>query len=58
MNLTPTELERLTIFAAAQLAREHMKRYIKFSHPSVATTIWAFGDAPWHGTQIPAHRFM
>ena len=33
MNLTPTEQERLNIFAAAQLAREHKRRGIRLSHP-------------------------
>ena len=33
MNLTPTERDRLTIFMAAQLAREHRARGIKLSHP-------------------------
>lgn len=39
MNLTPTELERLTIFTAAQLAREHKKRGIKLSHPEAIAYI-------------------
>ncbi len=39
MNLTPTEQERLTIFAAAQLAREHKRRGIKLSHPEAIAYI-------------------
>ncbi len=39
MNLTPTEQERLTIFTAAQLAREHQKRGIALSHPEAIAYI-------------------
>ena len=39
MNLTPTEQERLTIFTAAQLAREHKRRGIKLSHPEALAYI-------------------
>ena len=39
MNLTPTEQERLTIFNAAQLAREHRRRGIKLSHPEAMAYI-------------------
>ncbi len=39
MNLTPTEQERLTIFTAAQLAREHRKRGIALSHPEAIAYI-------------------
>ena len=39
MNLTPTEQERLTIFTAAQLAREHKLRGIKLSHPEAIAYI-------------------
>ena len=39
MNLTPTELERLNIFMAAQLAREHKLRGIKLSHPEALAYI-------------------
>ncbi|MBR46368.1 MAG: Urease subunit alpha [Rhodospirillaceae bacterium] len=39
MNLTPTEQERLTIFTAASLAREHMKRGIALSHPEAVAFI-------------------
>ena len=39
MNLNPTEKERLTIFTAAQLAREHRRRGIKLSHPEALAYI-------------------
>ena len=39
MNLTPTELERLHIFTAAQLAREHRRRGIRLSHPEAIAYI-------------------
>mgnify|MGYP001380448216 CR=1 FL=1 len=39
MNLTPTEQERLIIFAAAQLAREHKQRGIALSHPEAVAYI-------------------
>ena len=39
MNLNPTEQERLTIFTAAQLAREHKRRGIKLSHPEAVAYI-------------------
>ena len=39
MNLSPTEQERLTIFTAAQLAREHKRRGIKLSHPEAVAYI-------------------
>ena len=39
MNLTPTELERLTIFTAAELARRHRWLGIKLSHPEAVALI-------------------
>ena len=39
MNLSPTEQERLTIFNAAQLAREHKRRGIKLSQPEAVAYI-------------------
>ncbi|MDQ2093588.1 urease subunit beta [Rhodalgimonas zhirmunskyi] len=33
MHLTPTELERLTIFSAAQLARRYLQEGVRLSHP-------------------------
>src|SRR5215470_8992009 len=39
MLLTPTEQERLTIFAAAELARKHRFLGIKLSHPEAVAYI-------------------
>jgi len=39
MNLTPTELERLTIFTAAELARRYRSQGIRLSHPEAAALI-------------------
>jgi len=39
MMLTPTEQERLTIFAAAELARRHRALGIKLSHPEAVAYI-------------------
>jgi urease subunit gamma/beta len=39
MNLTPTELERLTIFTAAELARRYRSLGIKLSHPEAVALI-------------------
>ena len=39
MYLTPTELERLTIFSAAELARRHRERGLKLSHPEAIALI-------------------
>ena len=39
MNLTPTELERLTVFSAAELARRHRSLGIKLSHPEAVALI-------------------
>ncbi len=39
MNLNPTERERLIIFQAAQLAREHRRRGIRLSHPEALAYI-------------------
>jgi urease subunit gamma/beta len=39
MLLTPTEQERLTIFAAAELARKHRSLGIKLSHPEAVAYI-------------------
>lgn len=33
MNLTPTEMDRLTMFTAAELARRHRAQGIRLSHP-------------------------
>lgn len=39
MMLTPTELERLTIFNAAELARRHLARGIRLSQPEAVAFI-------------------
>jgi urease subunit gamma/beta len=39
MNLTPTELERLTIFQAAELARRYRSLGIRLSHPEAVAFI-------------------
>lgn len=39
MNLTPTELERLTIFTAAELARRYRAKGIRLSHPEAIALI-------------------
>lgn len=39
MNLTPTELERLTLFSAAELARRYRTLGIRLSHPEAVALI-------------------
>jgi urease subunit gamma/beta len=39
MNLTPTEMDRLTIFSAAELARRYRSLSIKLSHPEAVALI-------------------
>jgi urease subunit gamma/beta len=39
MNLSPTELERLTIFGAAELARRYKSQGIRLSHPEAVAFI-------------------
>jgi urease subunit gamma/beta len=39
MNLTPTEMDRLTIFSAAELARRYRALGIKLSHPEAVAFI-------------------
>ncbi len=39
MLLTPTELERLTIFTAAELARKHRAKGLKLNHPEAVALI-------------------
>ena len=39
MNLTPTELERLTIFTAAEMARRYHSQNIRLSHPEAIALI-------------------
>lgn len=39
MNLTPTEMDRLTIFTAAEMARRNRKLGIRLSHPEAVALI-------------------
>jgi urease subunit gamma/beta len=39
MNLTPTEMERLTLFGAAELARRYRSQGIRLSHPEAVALI-------------------
>ncbi|MFT3803761.1 MAG: urease subunit beta [Burkholderiaceae bacterium] len=39
MNLTPTEIERLTLFNAAEFARRHRRLGIRLSHPEAVALI-------------------
>lgn len=39
MNLSPTELERLTIFTAAELARRYKSQGVRLSHPEAVALI-------------------
>jgi len=39
MNLTPTELERLTLFTAAELARRYRSLGVRLSHPEAVALI-------------------
>jgi urease subunit gamma/beta len=39
MNLSPTEMDRLTIFSAAELARRHRSLGIRLSHPEAVALI-------------------
>jgi urease gamma subunit len=39
MLLTPTELERLTIYVAAELARKHRAKGLRLNHPEAVALI-------------------
>lgn len=39
MRLTPTELDRLTVFVAAELARRRRARGLRLSHPEAVALI-------------------
>jgi urease subunit gamma/beta len=39
MNLTPTEIERLTLFSAAELARRNLREGILLSHPEAVALL-------------------
>lgn len=39
MNLTPTEIERLTVFSAAELARRNLREGVLLSHPEAVALL-------------------
>lgn len=39
MNLTPTELERLTVFTAAEMARRNLREAVPLSHPEAVALL-------------------
>lgn len=39
MNLTPTELERLTVFTAAEMARRNLREGVLLSHPEAVALL-------------------
>lgn len=39
MNLTPTEIERLTVFSAAELARRNLREGVRLSHPEAVALL-------------------
>lgn len=39
MNLTPTEIERLTLFSAAELARRNLREGVLLSHPEAVALL-------------------
>ncbi|MGE2717930.1 urease subunit beta [Mycolicibacterium litorale] len=39
MNLTPTEIERLTLFSAAEMARRNLREDIPLSHPEAVALL-------------------
>ncbi|BBZ07641.1 urease [Mycolicibacterium doricum] len=39
MNLTPTEMERLTVFSAAEIARRNLREGIPLSHPEAVAML-------------------
>ena len=39
MNLTPTEIERLVVFNAAELARRNLREGIPLSHPEAVALL-------------------
>lgn len=39
MNLTPTELERLTVFTAAEIARRNLREGVLLSHPEAVALL-------------------
>ncbi len=39
VNLTPTELERLTVFTAAEIARRNLREGVRLSHPEAVALL-------------------
>ena len=39
MLLTPTEMERLTVFTAAELARKHRAKGLRLNHPEAVALV-------------------
>jgi urease subunit gamma/beta len=64
MNLTPTELERLTIFTAAEFARRNLAHGVKLSHPEAVAYITdevmmaARRDMPYQQIRDAAGRLL
>lgn len=64
MNLTPTELDRLTIFTAAEMARRNRKLGIRLSHPEAVALITdevmlaARSDMPYDEIRDMASRLL
>lgn len=59
MHLTPTELERLTIFSAAELARRYLSLGIALSHPEavayLADELLTVARQDWTHSQMVSH---
>lgn len=59
MHLTPTELERLTIFSAAELARRYLRLGIPLSHPEavayLADELLTVARQDWSHPRMVAH---
>ena len=64
MNLTPTEMDRLTIFSAAELARRYRSLGIRLSHPEAVALICdevltaARRDVPYEDIRDLAGRLL
>ncbi len=39
MHLTPTEIERLSVFTAAEMARRNLREGIRLSHPEAVALL-------------------
>ena len=54
MNLSPTELDRLVVFTAAEMARRNRRLGVRLSHPEAVAFLTDEGHAG--GTARPALR--